>query len=78
MVLEKYLKDNGFKERAIECVCPHCVTVAEFVMFHPKGRYVLICADKSVFVVDGYYVDTDDSCNDVVIYYFEGDERCTL
>ena len=71
MAFETYLKNNGFKEKAVECVCPHCVTVSMFVRDHPKGKYVLMCQDRSVFVSDGCYVDFKNSGEEIVLYYYE-------
>lgn len=72
MPFETYLKNNGFKERAIECECPHCITVGEFMARHPIGRFILICQDRAVPVSDGVCFDAKDSLEEVVIYYFEG------
>ena len=72
MALEKYLKENGYKETAVECVCPHCVTVAEFAYFHPKGKYVLMSQDRAILVVDGCFVDFENSGDEIVLYYYEG------
>lgn len=72
MVSERYLKENGFKERAVDCVCPHCVTVAEFATTHPTGRYILICQDTAILLIDGCYVDFNNSGEEIVLYYYEG------
>lgn len=71
MSFETYLKENGYQEKAIDCVCPHCVTVAEFAATHPNGKYVLICQDAAVVIVNGIYVDFGDSGDEVVIYYYQ-------
>ena len=72
MGFETYLKRNGFKERAIDCVCPHCVTVAEFIRTHPAGRYILICQDRAIPVSDGTCFDTQNNLDEIVLYYYEG------
>lgn len=77
MLFETYLKQNGFQEKAVDCVCPHCVTVAEFIATHKKGRYILICNDRIVPVSDGTCFDAQDSLEEIVIYYYEGDSKCT-
>lgn len=71
MCFETYLKDRGFQEKAIDCVCPHCVTVAEFATTHPKGKYILISQDRAILVIDGCYVDVLNSGDEIVIYYYE-------
>ena len=72
MVFESYLKANGFKERAIECSCPHCVTVSEFIRTHPKGRYILICCGRTIPISDGICFDSDNDLDEIVLYYYEG------
>ena len=74
MVSDKYLKENGFKERAVDCVCPHCVPVAEVVSTHPIGRYILMCQDTAILLIDGCYVDFNNNAEEIVIYYYEGDK----
>lgn len=71
MTFETYLKNKGFQEKAVECVCPHCVTVAEFALTHQKGRFVLICQDRAVMVADGKYADINDCGTEIVLYYFQ-------
>ena len=72
MVSEKYLKENGFQEKAIDCICPHCVTVAQFATTHPKGRYILMCQNTAILLIDGCYVDFNESGEEIVLYYYEG------
>lgn len=72
MAFERYLKENGFKEKAIDCVCPHCVSVLDFMTTHPKGRYILMCSDRIVPVSDGVCFDSENSLDEIVLYYYEG------
>lgn len=74
MISEKYLKENGYKEKAIECICPHCVTVADFAITHPIGRYILICQDRAILVIDSCFIDFNNSGEEIVLYYYEGEE----
>ena len=74
MALEKYLKEHGYKEKAVECVCPHCVTVADFATTHKAGRYILMCQDRAILVLDGSYVDFNNSGDEIVLYYYEGEK----
>ena len=75
MSIEKYLRENGYQEKAINCVCPHCITVSDFAIQHPKGKYVLICQETAILVYNGCYVDLNGYADDIVLYYYkkEGD-----
>ena len=72
MAFETYLKKNGYKVKAVECECPHCVTVSEFATTHPKGRYILMCHDTAILLIDGCFVDFNNSAEEIVLYYYEG------
>lgn len=72
---ENYIKKHGFQERAIECKCPHCVTVADFARDHQQGEYILICPDKTILLIDGAYIGTEDDKDEIVIYYYERTEN---
>ena len=72
MEFENYLKENGFREKAIECCCPHCVTVSDFICSHKTGAYILICQDRIVPVLDGVYFEAEESGEEIVLYYYEG------
>lgn len=74
MAFETYLKENGFKEKAIDCICPHCVTVSEFMQTHQKGRYILMCQGRIIPVSDGVCFDSKDSLDEIVLYYYEGEK----
>ena len=69
--MQTYLKSKGYQVKAVDCVCPHCVTVSEFALTHQKGKYILICQDVSVVLVDGCFVDSDDNGTEIVLYYFQ-------
>lgn len=75
MPFETYLKQNGYSQQAIECVCPHCVTVADFAITHKKGKYILICQDTVILVVDGCYIDFNNNGDEIVLYYYEKEEK---
>ena len=74
MAFEAYLKKNGFKAKAVDCVCPHCVDAAEFALMHPQGRYVLICQDNTILLAEGILMGLSDGVDDIVLYYYEGGE----
>ena len=71
MAFEAYLRKNGYREKAIECVCPHCVTASEFALTHPKGKYILMCQDGAILVSDGCCVDFRGIGDEIILYYYE-------
>ena len=71
MNFERYLASIGYEQKDVECVCPHCVTASDFALKHPKGKYVLICQDAVIFVIDGYFIDLNGNGNKIVLYYYK-------
>lgn len=65
-----YLQNKGYKREIIPNTCPLCYTLKDFVKDHPHGIYVVGDGSHAVAVVDGYYIDTFDSGNISVLYYF--------
>lgn len=63
------LRQNGFR-RYLSPDCPHCYTVKEFCDEHPRGTYVLKVPNHVLTVIDGNYIDSWDSGNEYVIYYW--------
>lgn len=62
-----YLNERGFPHYNIHDRC----TVRQFAREHPRGVYVLGTGNHAVAVIDGgRYVDTWDSGNEQVLYYF--------
>lgn len=68
------LRQNGFYRHTLPTECPDCYTVRDFCFEHPKGLYVLGCANHVVTCEDGNYYDTWDSGDEVVIYYWSKGE----
>ena len=66
-----YLQEQGFTRHIIPDTCPDCYTVAEFCLDNPKGKFILATGTHVIAVIDGNYLDTWDSGNEVPIYYFE-------
>lgn len=64
------LKHNGFHRSAIPDTCPDCYTVNDFCADHPEGTYVLGTGSHAVAVIDGTFVDSWDSGNEVPVYYW--------
>lgn len=67
----KYLQLNNFKRHAIPDTCPDCYTIRRFAEEHPYGTYVLGTGLHAVAVINGVYYDTQDTGNEVPIYYWE-------
>ena len=66
-----YLKDIGYSRYIIPNTCPDCYTIKDFAADNPVGTYILATGTHVVAVIDGNYIDTWDSGNEVPIYYFE-------
>ena len=66
----KYLLENGFTKHTIPDICPNCYTVNRFCYDHPEGEYILAMGQHVIAVVDGDFYDTEDTGNEVPIYYY--------
>lgn len=66
-----YLKDLGYSRYVIPNTCPDCYTIRDFATDNPVGTFILATGTHVVAVIDGSYLDTWDSGNEVPIYYFE-------
>lgn len=67
VVIEK----NGFVKKNLPCTYSSCYTVRQFANEHPHGIYVLGDGAHAVVCIDGYYVDTYDSGDRTVLFYFQ-------
>lgn len=65
-----YLYNQGFDVELIHNFCPDCYTVREFAEDHPEGTFILGTGTHAVAVIDGDWIDTFDSAEEVPIYYF--------
>lgn len=65
-----YLYEQGFDVVTLPNFCPDCYTVKEFARKHPKGTYILGTGSHVVAVIDGNFIDTWNSGDEPVIYYF--------
>ena len=66
----EYLIKNNCKRYRVPDYCPHCYTVADFAFEHPVGCFLVKVNEHVVAVVDGYYYDTWDSGNEIVLFYW--------
>lgn len=69
-VWSRYLEKQGCKFSRIPNECPMCYTVNDFTERHKHGRYLLKVADHVVCSANGYYYDTWDSGNEIVLFYW--------
>lgn len=65
-----YLIKKGYKRFLIPDTCPMCYTLKDFVKDHPHGVYIVGDGRHTVAVVNSYYMDTFNSGNMSVLYYF--------
>lgn len=69
-----YLLSHGFSKHSLPDMCPLCYTVKQFVHDHKYGKYILGDGQHAIAVVDGYYIDTFDSGDRIVLFYFRKDD----
>ena len=67
------LKNKGFVKRNLPCIERSCYTVREFALSHPHGIYVVGDGSHAIAVIDGHYVDTYDSGDRNVLFYYQKD-----
>lgn len=65
------LHEHGFVKRNLPYSCADEYSVAEFAAEHLGGVYVLALSGHVVAVINGDYLDSWDSGNEIVIYYWE-------
>lgn len=70
LVWSRYLEKQGCNFSRIPNECPMCYTVSQFAKEHNYGRYLLKVKSHVVCVSNGYYYDTWDSGNEIVLYYW--------
>ncbi len=73
-VWSAFLKDLGYSRYVIPNTCPNCYTIRDFANENPVGTFILATGTHVVAVVDGNYIDTWDSGDEVPIYYFEKED----
>lgn len=65
-----YLLKHDCYRTPVPNTCPRCYTVNNFCYDFPYGRYLLKVDEHVVAVVNGYYYDTWDSGDEVVLYFW--------
>ena len=71
IVMNTYLRSQGFSKYGISNSCPDCYTIREFSIDHPEGTYILGTGTHVVAVIDGEYYDSWDSGDEIPQYYYE-------
>lgn len=66
-VISRFLKSKGFTCHVIE----DSEKVAHFAEIHPRGRYLLATNTHVVPVIDGDYIDTWDSGQEIPLFYWK-------
>lgn len=74
LIWGEYLALNGFVKGFLPYPCPNCVTVKEFCELFPVGVFVVSTVNHAIAVIDGDYYDTDDTGDEVLLYYWERKE----
>ena len=64
------LRQHGFTKHIVPNSCPDCYDAADFCLDHPKGVYVLGFDTHTACVIDGVLLDTFDSSNEIVTYFW--------
>ena len=65
-----FLETHGFRHHAVQSVCPDCQTVAEFCRKHQDGVYVIATQNHVLTAVNGDWLDTWNSGDEVVLHYW--------
>ena len=71
VVWGEYLSDLGYRRGRLPDTCPICYTVRRFCRDHRRGRFLLGTGTHVMAVIDGDYIDTWDSGDEVISYYWE-------
>lgn len=66
----EYVRLHGFKRHIIEDTCPNCYTIADFARDHRTGTFLVCTGTHVVAVIDGDYIDTWNSGNEVPVFYW--------
>ena len=69
-VWHKYLLDSGYTCRIVEPI-----TVEQFCIEYPKGKYLLATGTHVIAVEDGDYFDAWNSGSENIFYYYTKEEE---
>ena len=76
-VWNAYLHNKGLTRYIIPDTCPDCYTVAQFANDHRNGSYLIATGTHVVAVINGDYLDTWDSGEEIPIYYWSKENNST-
>ena len=69
-VVNRVLRQHGFKGRVIPDSCPDCYTMEDFAEDHPSGVYVVCTGNHVATIRDGLIWDSWDSSKEVPQFYW--------
>lgn len=70
----EYLYNKGFKRNILPCDRGLCVTVNQFCEDNPRGIFIVCPKNHVVAVIDGRFLDTWNSGDEIINYYWRKDE----
>lgn len=65
------LRQHGFIRKIIPNTCPDCYTIKDFCRDNPEGVFAVGTGSHIVAVINGDYIDTWDSGEEIPIYYWK-------
>lgn len=68
-----YLQKMGFRQFLLPESCPRCVTVRAFCERFPFGTYIIGTGHHAVACIDGSYIDSWDSGDEVPTIFWKVD-----
>lgn len=69
-VVHEYLRRRGFSRAVIPDTCLFCYSVKEFCRDHSEGEFLLATDTHVIPVINGDYVDTWDSGDEIPLFYW--------
>lgn len=67
----KYLYMRGFEPFLLPNSCPKCLTIKQFCMIYPRGRFIIGTGSHAVAVIDGDYYDSWDSGDQIPSFFWK-------
>ena len=67
----EFLKEHGYTRKKVPDECPYCYTIRDFCEEHPEGTYIVCTGTHVVCCKQGNYMDTWDSGDETVLFYWE-------
>lgn len=70
-----YLHSKGFVRHNLPSTCPDCYTLQDFCNDYPEGKYIVATGTHVIAVENGIVYDSWNSLNEIVIYYWQKEEK---